>query len=393
MNETLDDSDDGITRRRCYDCFRPEELCFCDVIPQIDNRTPVLILQHARERFHPFNTARIVKQALTNSQLIVDQTKNLASTRLPLLDHAGLLYPGGDAPVLSDVEPAKRPRQLVIIDGTWHQAKTLVRDIPRLSTLPCYRLAPDSPGRYRIRREPNAMSLSTLEATVAALKVLEPNLLGLDHLVAAFNTMIEQQLAIPKVTTSWRVNQHRRRNHLNIPRAISQGLDNVVVAYGESSAGQPGQARRPLPPVYWVAQRLGSGECFETAIESDKTISNPFLTHLKLTAEHFKSSATREDFRKRWENFLQPDDTLAVYHQSTVQLLKNIGGKVIRCHVLKSVDFTKHRGTLEEIIAAEGIEIGPVHHAGRAGERLAKAVAIVHHLHEMAEEDYNLPNV
>ncbi|MDG2384437.1 MAG: DTW domain-containing protein [Pirellulaceae bacterium] len=392
MSETVDDPDDGSTRRRCYVCFRPENLCFCDAIPRINNRTSILILQHARERFHPFNTARIVKQALANSQLLVDRTENLATAQLPFLDQAGLLYPGRDAPVLSDVAVSERPRQLVIIDGTWHQAKTLVRDIPRLSELPCYRLAPDSPGRYRIRREPNATSLSTLEATVAALKVLEPETQGLDQLVSAFNTMIEQQLAVPKVATSWRVNQHRRRNHVNIPRAISHSLDHVVVAYGESSAGQPGQARRPRPPVYWVAERIGSGERFEAAIQSDKSNSDPFLTHLKLTAEQFKSAVTAEEFRSHWENFLQPEDTLAVYHQSSVQLLKNIGGKVVRCHVLKSVDFTNHRGTLEEIIHAEGIVSGPIHHAGRAGERLAKAVALVRHLREMAQADCGLPD-
>ena len=37
--------------------------CFCEAIPQIDNRTDVLILQHVGERFHPFNTARIVQKS------------------------------------------------------------------------------------------------------------------------------------------------------------------------------------------------------------------------------------------------------------------------------------------------------------------------------------------
>lgn len=384
---TVAKHDNDTTRQRCYVCFRPQELCFCHAIPRIENQTKVLILQHARERFHPFNTARIVQRALANSQLLVDRTENLAAARLPLLDHAGLLYPGRNAPVISELPSEQRPRQLVIVDGTWHQAKTLVRDIPALSQLPCYKLAPESPGRYRIRREPNATSLSTLEATVAALKVLEPDTPGMDQLVVAFNTMIEQQLAIPKLDTNWRMNQHRRRHLTNIPRAIAQSLEHVVVAYGESSAGQPGQPKTPLSPIYWVAERLGSGERFSAAIESDKTKNEDFLAHLKLSADHFTSALTAEQFRSSWQLFLRPHDTLAVYHQSTVRLLKNIGGQVVTCHVLKSVDFTTHRGTLEEVMIAEGIASGPVHHAGRAGERLAKAAALVRHLNKMARDE------
>ena len=68
-------------RQRCYDCFRPRSDCFCDKIPVIDNRTDVLILQHTRERFHAFNTARIVRKALTNSRLLVGHAKELAEAK------------------------------------------------------------------------------------------------------------------------------------------------------------------------------------------------------------------------------------------------------------------------------------------------------------------------
>ncbi len=178
-------------RQRCYECFRPLSFCFCDAIPQIDNLTDVLILQHVGERFHPFNTARIVKKALRNCQLIVDHNHRLGTHNLPILANAGLLYPGENAPVLSDLSSDERPEQLIIIDGTWHQAKTIVRDVLQLHDLPCYRLAPTSPGQYRIRREPNAHSLSTLEATVGALHALEPSTTGLDQLLDAFDQMAD----------------------------------------------------------------------------------------------------------------------------------------------------------------------------------------------------------
>src|SRR3954468_16996079 len=140
-----------LTNRRCYVCFRPKETCFCASIPTIDNRTEVLILQHRRERFHPFNTARIIQKALRNSHLLADHTNNLAM-QLRLKPRAGLLFPGPTALLVSDLTFEQRPEQLVVLDGTWHQAKTLVRAIPALQSLPRYRLAPTVPSRYRIRR-------------------------------------------------------------------------------------------------------------------------------------------------------------------------------------------------------------------------------------------------
>src|SRR5688572_28976992 len=90
-------SDSTTYRQRCYECFRPQEDCYCAAIPQIANQTEVLILQHLRERFHPFNTARMVRRSLQNCRLLVDYTDNLAVASLPLRPNAGLLYPSADA--------------------------------------------------------------------------------------------------------------------------------------------------------------------------------------------------------------------------------------------------------------------------------------------------------
>src|SRR6476469_5195690 len=175
--------------RRCYGCFRPKEACFCASIPTIDNQTEVLILQHRRERFHPFNTARIVQKALCNSRLLVDHTNNLAG-QLRLNPRAGLLFPGPTALLISDLTFEQRPAQLVVLDGTWHQAKTMIREIPALHTLPRYQLAPAVPSRFRFNRQPTTTSLSTVEAAVTALRSLEPDTNGLDQLLIAFDTMV-----------------------------------------------------------------------------------------------------------------------------------------------------------------------------------------------------------
>ena len=380
----MDDREEQKTKpARCYRCFRPVAECFCDAIPTIDNRTEVLILQHIRERFHPFNTARIVQLALKNSTLLVDETDRLASIELPLKPRAGLLYPGAEAKLLSDLAPEERPEQLVILDGTWHHVKTFVRDLPALRALPCYKISPERPGRYRIRREPNATSLSTLEATVAALTALEPETAGLEQLLDAFDRMVERQLIYHEAPTGRRRNRRRNRTVMNVPRAIAASLENLVVAYGESTPCERGKKREPRLPIYWVAERLGSGERFAQTIQTQTPLDASFLGHLELTPEHFTDAPSLEQFCQDWAAFLRPSDTLIVYHPNTIRLLQTVGAKVPPCVALKSIDFEsadRHYSSLEAILEAKGLVSHDIHHPGRAGKRLADAMTLVRYL-------------
>lgn len=355
---------------RCYACFRPAESCFCASIPRIDNRIEVLILQHRRERFHRFNTARIVHQALRNSQLLVDRTDNLAR-RLRLKPHAGLLYPGPGATLISDLQPAERPQQLVVVDGTWHHTKTLVRDIPALRSLPRYQLAPSSPSRYRIRLEPNDAALSTVEATVAALRVLEPETAGLELLLTAFEKMVDTQLAHPGSVTGLRFKARPSQTVKNIPLALVRDLGNIVVAYGESAPGERGRKKTAEPPISWVAQRLGDGESFACTLIPPHPLSTEFLGHLELTPAHFTTTAlTIGEARARWAQFARPDDVVTVLHPGTARLLTNLTSGPANCLVLKAVD-------LESIPRSPiplQLSLPPL---GRATKRLAESIAVV----------------
>jgi DTW domain-containing protein YfiP len=370
-----------VRRDRCLGCFRPRRDCYCAAIPSIDNRTELVILQHRRERFHPFNTARMVHRALRNSSLLVDHIPGLAA-QLVLRPRVGLLYPGPEAELLADVPADQRPEQLIVIDGTWHHAKTLVRDLSALHDVPRYRLAPHEPSRYRIRREPNAMFLSTVEATVAALRVLEPETRGLDQLLGAFCSMVERQLAHPKCASGWRRNATRYRGGRNIPAALLGDLDQIVVAYGEWVTDDlvcKGAAR---VPVVWAAQRLGTGERFACAIKPPAPLPSSILRHLELSEEHFARALPLDEVRAAWELFQRPGDVMAVYNQSSARLLTQITNRSAACLVLKSVDFNPERrySTLDELVVGEGLAIAPEGPPGRAGKRLANVVALIEHL-------------
>ncbi len=372
-----------LSSTRCYRCFRPCHLCFCEAIPQVNNRTPVLILQHRRERFHPFNTARVVNQSLDRCQLLAEHNADLVDRfgSMQLSDNVGLLYPGDEARLLTQLTPSECPDQLVIVDGTWHHAKTLMRDIPRLRSLPRYRLAPSSPGRYRIRREPNPHALSTLEATVAALSMIEPETAGLDRLLNVFDQMIDDQLTRSK--SNWRQNQRRRRGAPNVPRVLTGDLNNVVVAYGEQEQGNRHKChrldRRKPMPIYWIAQRLISGETFQCAIDSRSLEDCEFLRHLRLTPEHIGSPVSINAFRERWQEFLRPGDQLAVYHQSTARLLENIDVMPAPSLILKSIHVDLHDEMPDVFRDGSGMN-SETDGDSRTSQRLAGSVAFVRQL-------------
>ncbi len=368
--------------QRCYQCFRPIAQCFCHVIPLIDNRTEVLILQHVGERCHPFNTARIVRKALRRCELIADDTLRLGSRHLPIHANAGLLYPLANAPSLSDLSADERPSQLVIIDGTWHQAKAIVRDVAQLSGLPCFRLSPTTPGQYRIRLEPNEHSLSTLEATVAALQALEPDTAGFDQLLDAFNSMVENQLNHRGNRVAMRKRKERLSRPRNFPLALRRSPESLVVAYGEGTPGTPGQPQRVSSPVNWVAQRLGTSERFSCRLRQPIPLSDTALKHMRLSAADFDNALSPHEFRHNWSQFIRPDDVLIVYHERTRHLLQQIAASPTRSLVLKAIfgqralDFH----SLEELIAIEGLACPTMENQCRADQRLAMAVLLVDHL-------------
>ena len=373
-------------RERCYVCFRPVDKCFCDAIPSIDNKTHILILQHVKERFHPFNTARIVRQALQNSDLIVDQTATLATASLPFRKNTGVLFPGQGARLLCDVPPEDRPEQLVIIDGTWHHAKTFMNQISSLQQLPKFCLEPETPSTYRIRKEPTETALSTLEATVAALRDLEPETEGFDKLVGAFDTMIDAQILSQQQSGRERFRTRPWSPPANIPSVILGDLENVVVVYGEAAHGANDARSKHRKPIYWVAQRLGTGESFECAIRPDTTLCEEFLQHLQLTPSVFDNSADTDEFVRLWKEFLRPTDTVVAFNDSTLRLLRISNAEDVPSIALKAVDLKLNSSRLGDIVQELQLVPVEVRQQGRAGVRLGNAIAFCRYLQKLGTQ-------
>jgi len=179
---------------------------------RVDNRVFVLILQHPHEKREPLATAPAIVATLRHAKLVTGLSwPNLARPlghdadprRWAVLylgsarpkasaDRRELLLVGGDGQPVDNPEPILRGLDgIVLIDGTWSQAKTLWWRNPWLLKLHRLVLNPPHPARLgKLRREPRREALSTLEAAALALRHLETGPEPADALLAALGRII-----------------------------------------------------------------------------------------------------------------------------------------------------------------------------------------------------------
>ena len=185
-----------MSRAQCSRCLRPQTHCLCALIPQLDSRTRVLLLQHPSEVGHALNTARLADLGLLNAELRVGEVfEDLATLLNPPGYQARLLFPGEGAQLIDTAEPSDEslPWLLVVPDGTWRKARKLLHLNPLLAQLPRVTLPEGAVSRYRLRKAPGPGALSTLEAIVQALEILETPT-SFTPLLRPFEALIEGQI-------------------------------------------------------------------------------------------------------------------------------------------------------------------------------------------------------
>jgi DTW domain-containing protein YfiP len=178
----------------------------------VDNRVFVVVLQHPRERREALSTAALLCATLRNAKLLVGLSwpglarvvghpveprrwavLHLGSARpTPAAERRELSVLGRDDQPLADPGAILRGLHgIVLLDGTWSQAKTLWWRNPWLLRLHRIVLDPPHPARLgQLRREPRLEALSTIEAAALALRHLEAGPEVTDALLAALEAMI-----------------------------------------------------------------------------------------------------------------------------------------------------------------------------------------------------------
>jgi len=175
----------------------------------------VLMLQHPQEQDRDLGTARLAFLHFKNAAFKVGLSwPNLAKALgRPVGDPKrwGVLYLGpailppealGRDIVVLDRKGALDPDQdkalgelegIVLLDGTWSQAKALWWRNAWLLKLRRVVLNPKAPSRYgKLRKEPRRESVSTLEATAIVMSRLEAQPGLQTRMVACFDTLLQR---------------------------------------------------------------------------------------------------------------------------------------------------------------------------------------------------------
>jgi hypothetical protein len=228
-----------------------------------------------------------------------------------------LLFPGEGAQDPRQV-PAGAVRNLVVLDGTWAQARKLYQHNPILRALPRLGLIPARPGNYRIRREPAADCLATIEALAEALGALEQDVERFAGLLPAFTFMVDQQLAMAAQSTEPRHRTKDRPAQLRADAALHEQLQRAVVIHAEVNAHPRGSGVTGRPELlHLLARRLSSGECFEAVLAPRRSLAANAPFHVGVPAAAILAGETVAELRPRWRSYLQPGDVLCSWGSFT----------------------------------------------------------------------------
>jgi len=308
-------------RPTCARCRRPLPVCYCAHIHALPTRTRVVLLQHPRERHVGVNTARMAHLALPNSLLRLGLDFSIdpvVTAELAASPDTYLLFPGPNARDAADL-PRDRPVTLVVLDGTWWQARKLYKLNPALAALPQVAFSPRQASAYRIRRQPAAFCLSTIEALAEVLPLLEPDGQPLDRLLDPFHAMVarQEQFAIEVASARHR---HHGPSRAPVPSpgaadqamaALAQAWPRLVCIYGEANAWPKRQRERPEPElVHWLAVRPATGETYEAVIAPRRPLAPPIAARLGISEDELRAGQSVESWRRSWAEFLRPDDLL-----------------------------------------------------------------------------------
>lgn len=196
-------------RGLCLRCLRATSVCYCAEIRTFRPSFDLVILQHPRERRNAIGTARMTHLCVENSKLIPGVGFESNSDVNAVLDSPDLypvvLFPGENAINISIAKDelfarvaettSASTRRLCIfaIDGTWSQARSMLRASPRLDALPKISFTPEGTSQYRVRRQPKPICLSTIESVHRVIQILDPSEKA-KNLLQVFGIMVEAQV-------------------------------------------------------------------------------------------------------------------------------------------------------------------------------------------------------
>ncbi|MBZ9538964.1 DTW domain-containing protein [Modicisalibacter tunisiensis] len=168
---------------RCPSCRLPALNCLCAFRVTAESTTRVWLLTHPLEHYKPTNTGRLIGDVLANTEVFTWQRTEPDERLLALLDDPGfapfVVFPDDQPDYAHRVVGPEAVREarddgripvLILLDGTWRQARRIFRKSAYLDALPVLPLHTQRHTRYHLRKPASAAHLCTAEVAAELLR-------------------------------------------------------------------------------------------------------------------------------------------------------------------------------------------------------------------------------
>lgn len=186
--------------RRCTLCHLPLDSCICAYKKQVSAGIEFVVLMHPKESYKPTNTGRLIEASIANTRVVQWVSRSEAGEELGrlLADPAYqpiLVFPpdeGYRERMIREPLPAAQAGKplLILLDGTWRQARRMFRLSTYLQSFPVISLDHMRTSTYALRKAIHEGQLCTAEVAAALLHQLGEDEAGtvLDNYYQKFNS-------------------------------------------------------------------------------------------------------------------------------------------------------------------------------------------------------------
>nr|WP_301003445.1 DTW domain-containing protein [Pseudoalteromonas sp.] len=162
---------------RCEQCLIAKHYCICEGAQYASCDAAVCLLMYHNESFKPSNTGRLIAQIVPDNYAFRWDRTSPDPALLALLSNEEyqpfVIFPAEDVEtdrVVTQVEPvAGKTPLFIFLDGTWREAKKMIRKSPYLDNLPVLSISAQKLSDYRLRVAPHAHQLGTAEVAIMVL--------------------------------------------------------------------------------------------------------------------------------------------------------------------------------------------------------------------------------
>ena len=162
---------------RCEQCLIAKHYCICEDAEYASCDAAVCLLMYHNESFKPSNTGRLIAEIVPDNYAFRWDRTSPDPALLALLNNDKyqpfVIFPAEDVEtdrVVTQVETLAGKQPLFIfLDGTWREAKKMIRKSPYLDNLPVLSITAQKLSDYRLRVAPHAHQLGTAEVAIMVL--------------------------------------------------------------------------------------------------------------------------------------------------------------------------------------------------------------------------------